>query len=53
LKRGGSSAAGRGRAGLPDHDQLHCYHHDSTVKPEAATAVDELLMKGVRRAETC
>jgi hypothetical protein len=24
---GGSSAAGRGRAGRPDHDQKHCYHH--------------------------
>ena len=30
---------GRGRAGRPDHDQLHCYHHAPTVKPEAATAV--------------
>ena len=26
LKRGGSSAVGRGRAGRPDHDQQHCYH---------------------------
>jgi len=39
LERGGSSAVGRGRAGLPDHDQQHCYHHAPTVKPEAATAV--------------
>jgi hypothetical protein len=37
----------------PDHDQQHCYHHASTVKPEAATAVVELLMMGVRTPETC
>jgi hypothetical protein len=37
----------------PDHDQQHCYHHDPTVKPEAATAVAELLMMGVRTPETC
>jgi len=24
---GGSSAVGRGRAGWPNHDQQHCYHH--------------------------
>jgi hypothetical protein len=30
----------------PDHDQQHCYHHAPTVKPEAATAVVELLMMG-------
>jgi hypothetical protein len=27
LERGESSAVGRGRAGQPDHDQQHCYHH--------------------------
>ena len=32
---GGCSAAGRGRAGRPNHDQQHC----SDGKPEAATAV--------------
>jgi hypothetical protein len=32
LKRGGSSAVGRGRAGRPDYDQQHCYHHAPTVK---------------------
>jgi len=37
----------------PDHDQQHCYHHAPTVKPEAATAVVELLMMGVRNLETC
>ena len=52
LERGGSSAVGRGRAGQPDHDQQHCYHHAPTVKLEAATAVVELLMMGVRTPET-
>jgi hypothetical protein len=37
----------------PDHDQQHFYHHAPTVKPEAATAVVELLMRGVRTPETC
>jgi hypothetical protein len=37
----------------PDHDQQHCYHHAPTVKPEAATAVVELMMMGVRTPETC
>jgi len=35
----------------PDHDKQHCYHHAPTVKPEAATALVELLMIGVRRPE--
>jgi hypothetical protein len=47
-----SSAGGRGRAGWPDHDQQRCYHHAPTVKPEAATAVVELLMMDVRTPET-
>jgi hypothetical protein len=38
---------------LPDHDQQHFYHHALTVKPEAATAVVELLTIGVRTPETC
>jgi hypothetical protein len=46
LERGGSSVVGRGRAGRPDNDQQHCYHHVPTVKPEAATALVELLMMG-------
>jgi len=33
-----SSAVGRGRAGRPDHDQQHCYHHAPPAKLEAATA---------------
>jgi len=37
----------------PDHDQQHCYHHAPKLKPEAATAVVELLMMGVRTPETC
>jgi len=37
----------------PGHDQQHCYHHSPTLKPEAATAVVELLMMGVRTPETC
>ena len=31
----------------------HCYLHASTVRPEAATAVVELLMMGMRTPETC
>jgi hypothetical protein len=50
LGRGGSSVIGRVRT---DHDQQHCYHHAPTVKPEAATAVAELLMMGMRMPETC
>ena len=50
LERGGGSAVGRGRT---DHDQQHCYHHAPMVKPEAATAVVELLTMGVRTSETC
>ena len=46
LERGGS-------VGRANHDQQHCYHHAPTVKPEAATAVVELLMMGVRTPETC
>jgi len=42
-----------GPAGRPDHDQQHCYHHAPMVKPEAATAIVELLMMGVRTPETC
>jgi hypothetical protein len=36
-----------------DHDQQHCYYHDPTVKPEASTAVVELLMMGVKTPDTC
>jgi len=37
----------------PDHDQQHCNLHAPTVKPEAATAVVELLMMGEKTPETC
>jgi len=50
---GGSSAVGRGHANRPDSNQQHCYHHAPTVKPEAATAVVELLTMGVRASKTC
>jgi hypothetical protein len=50
LERGGSSAVGRGMA---DHDHQCSYHHAPTVKPEAATAVVELLMMGMRIPKTC
>jgi hypothetical protein len=42
-----------GQANRPDHDQQHCYRHTPTVKPEAATAVVEFLMMGVKTPETC
>jgi hypothetical protein len=38
-----------GLAGRPDHEQQHDCHHDTKVKPEAATAVIELLMMGGER----
>jgi hypothetical protein len=31
----------------------HCCHHDTKVKPEAATAVIEFLMMGGKTPETC
>jgi len=40
-------------ATISDHEQQHGYHHDTKVKPEATTAVIELLMMGVRMHETC
>ena len=51
-ERGESSVVVRGRASRPDHYQQPCYHHAPKVKPLAATAVVELLMMGVRTAET-
>jgi hypothetical protein len=53
LQRGDSSPVGRGQTGQPNHNQQHCYHHAPTVKLEAAAAVVELLMMGVRTPETC
>jgi len=49
LERGGSSAVARGRAGrLPS-----LLPPRSNGKPEAATAVDKLLMMDMRMPETC
>jgi hypothetical protein len=48
--RGDSRAVVRGRA---EHEQQHDCHHDAKVKPEAATAVAELLMMGVGTPEIC
>ena len=43
----------RGRAGRPARPRTqHDCHHDTKVKPEAATAVIELLMMGGRTPET-
>ena len=36
-----------------NHEQQHDCHHDRKVKPEAATAVIELLMMGGKTPETC
>jgi hypothetical protein len=33
-------------------EKQHGYHHDTKVKPEAAIAVVELLMMGVRTPQT-
>jgi hypothetical protein len=41
-----------GPTGRTDHDRQHCYSLAPKVKPEAATAVVELLMMGVRTPET-
>jgi len=44
----------RGRAGRPARPRTqHNYHHDMKVKPEAATAIIELLMMGGKTPETC
>jgi hypothetical protein len=42
-----------GPAGRSDHDQQYFYYQAKKVKPEAATAVVELLMTGKRMHETC
>jgi hypothetical protein len=51
--RGDSCAVGRVRAGRPTRPRTqHDYHHDRKVKPDAATAVIELLMMGGKKSET-
>jgi len=43
-----------GPAGRPARPRTqHDYHHDTKVKPEAATVVIELLMMGGETTETC
>jgi hypothetical protein len=37
----------------PDHEHNTTVNHDTKVKPEAATAVIELLMMGGKSPETC
>jgi hypothetical protein len=40
--------------GWPSRPQTqHDYHHNTQVKPEAATAVIELLMMGGKTPKTC
>jgi len=48
-----TSYRGDSRAVVLGHEQQHDYHHNTKVKPEAATAVVELLMIGVWTPETC
>jgi hypothetical protein len=44
----------RGRAGRPARPRTqHDCHHDTKVKPEAATAIIELLIMGGKTPETC
>jgi hypothetical protein len=38
---------------IPDHEQQHGCYYDTKVKPEAATAVIELLMMGGKTPKTC
>jgi len=55
LERGGSSDVGRGRSGCqPDRPRpTTLLPPRSNGKPKAATAVDKLLMMGMRMSETC
>jgi hypothetical protein len=54
LERGGSSAVGRGRTGRPARPRpTALLSPRSNGKPEAATAVIELLMMGMWMPETC
>jgi len=54
LERGGSSVVGRGRAGQPVRPlPTTLLPPRSNGKPEGATAVDKLLMMGMRMPKTC
>jgi hypothetical protein len=52
-ERGGSSAVGRGRSGPDRPRPTALLPPRSYGKPEAATAVDSILMMGKRMPETC
>jgi hypothetical protein len=48
------SCCAHGWAGRPARPRTqHDCHHDTKVKPDAATAVTELLMMGGKTPETC
>jgi hypothetical protein len=54
LERGDSSAVGRDRAGRPARQRTTALLPPRfNGKPDAATAVDKLLMMGMRMPETC
>ena len=53
LERGGSSFDGRGRSGPDRSRPTRLLPPRSNGKPEAATAVDKLLMMGIKMPETC
>jgi hypothetical protein len=53
LECGGSSAVGHGRSSRDRPRQTALLPPRSNGKPEAATAVDKLLMMGMRMPETC
>jgi hypothetical protein len=53
LERVGSSAVGRGRSGPDRPRPTALLSPRSNGKPEAATAVDRLLIMGMRMTETC
>ena len=52
-ERGGSSAVGRGRSGPERPRSTALLPPRSYGKPEAAAAVDRLLIMGKRMPETC
>jgi len=53
LERGGSSAVGRGRTGPARPRPTALLPPRSYSKPEAAAAVDRLLIMGITMPETC
>ena len=53
LERGGSSVVGRGRSDPDRPRPTALLPPRSNGKPEATTAVDKLLMMGMRMPKTC